>query len=257
MHPPQVRASVHELVDAGHNDCYIARALEIPRSTVRDMRRYRHAPRRRGGGTGTTTEVCPGCWLPAKLIRFTAEDYAELLGLYLGDGCISHSARTDRLRIALDAKYPDIIRDTKGLLERSFPENPVGLVEAPGGTMFYVSVYSSHLVCLFPQHGTGKKHERRIVLKPWQQRLVQLAPWSFLRGCIRSDGCVFVNRTGPYEYLSYDFTNASTDIVDLFTTACELVGVGYRVTCWRRMWRVRINRRKSVALMLKNVGVKS
>ena len=75
--------------------------------------------------------------------------------------------------------------------------------------MVVLWAYSSHLTCLFPQHGAGKKHERPIALEPWQQELVAAAPWAFLRGCIRSDGSVFVNRTGRYEYLSYDFCNLS------------------------------------------------
>ena len=257
MHSPQVRASVLELVDAGHNDCQIAHATGIPRSTARDMRIYREKPRRRGNRRSALTETCPRCWARAKPIRFTGADYVELLGLYLGDGCISESARTARLRIACDAKYPDIIGDAKALLVRAFPENPVGLVEAHNGTMFFVSVYSSHLGCLFPQHGEGKKHERRILLEGWQSCLVDRAPWSLLRGFIRSDGCVFINRTGPYEYLSYDFASKSKDIVDLFTRACELVRVEHRVTCWRESWRVRINRRGSVQLMLANIGLKS
>ena len=35
-----------------------------------------------------------------------------------------------------------------------------------------VSAYSKHWPCLFPQHGPGKKHERKIELTPWQQELV-------------------------------------------------------------------------------------
>jgi hypothetical protein len=69
---------------------------------------------------------------------------------------------------------------------------------------------------------------------------------------IRSDGCVFVNRTGPYEYVSYDFTNHSADILRLFSIACDIVGVEYRAYGKR----VRIYRRESVALMLQHVGLK-
>ena len=257
MHSPDVRARVLRLVDVGHNDCHVARATGIPRSTVRDIRTYRDEPRRGSTVRGAFTQTCPRCWTRAKPIRFTAKDYVELLGLYLGDGCISASARTARLRLACDAKYPEIIADAKALLERAFPENPVGLVEVHNGTMFFVSVYSSHLGCLFPQHGEGKKHERRILLESWQSRLVERTPWSLLRGLVRSDGCAFINRTGRYEYLSYDFTNKSKDIADLFTMACDLVRVEYRMTCWRESWRVRINRRRNVQLMLANVGVKS
>jgi hypothetical protein len=105
---------------------------------------------------------------------------------------------------------------------------------------------------LFPQHGAGKKHERPIVLEPWQIDIVEAAPWAFLRGCIRSDGCVFVNRTGRYAYLSYDFCNLSRDIRELFARTCRLVGVECRV--YER--RVRVYRRANVALLAEHVGTK-
>lgn len=40
--------------------------------------------------------------------------------------------------------------------------------------------------------------EGAIKLEEWQHELLTTAPWAFLRGCIRSDGCVFINRTGRY-----------------------------------------------------------
>jgi hypothetical protein len=64
------------------------------------------------------------------------------------------------------------------------------------------------------------KHERDIVLEGWQTAIVEASPWTFLRGLIRSDGCVFVNRTGRYEYVSYEFSNRSAQIRDLFMDAC-------------------------------------
>jgi hypothetical protein len=249
MHPPHVRAEALALVDQGFNDCEVARRTGIARSTVRDWRRPPYQRK-------SSPPICPRCWRGTKPIRFTEEDYAELLGLYLGDGYISEGLRTARLRIFLDAKYPGIIRETKALLERSLPRNPVGIVEAQAGAVSVVSVYSSHLRCLFPQDGTGKKHERRIRLEGWQQDALERAPWGFLRGCIRTDGCVFVNRTGRHEYLTYHFCNRSRDIIDLFTMSCSLVGVEHRVTYWKGSWNVRINRRKSVELMLAEVGMK-
>jgi hypothetical protein len=124
-------------------------------------------------------------------------------------------------------------------------------------------VYNRHLPCVFPQHGPGKKHERRIVLETWQRNHVESAPWPFIRGCIRTDGCAFVNRTDihrpkPYEYLSYEFSNMSRDIVDLFVEACDRVGVFTRLTRNSSgRWSVRINRRESVALMMGRVGLKT
>jgi hypothetical protein len=95
-----------------------------------------------------------------------------------------------------------------------------------------------------------------MLLEPWQRALVDRAPWALVRGLIWSDGCAFINRTGPYEYLSYDFSNYSRDIVDLFVEACSQVGVVTRVNLHERRWNVRINQRASVALMRKHVGLK-
>jgi hypothetical protein len=208
-------------------------------------------------------ELCPRCWRPSRSIRFEPADYAELLGLYLGDGCISDGPRTKRLRIALDAKYPVIIEEARQLLERCFTGNGVGVQQVPTYNHVYLSAYSKHLPCLFPQHGPGKKHERRIVLEEWQKELVDKAPWAFLRGCVRSDGCVFINGTDvhrpqPYEYLSYEFSNLSEDIARLFVETSETLGLLPRINCDRRgRWAVRINRRASVALMLEHVGLKT
>lgn len=168
-------------------------------------------------------------------MEFTPEDYCELLGLYLGDGCLSEHARAVRLRITLDLKYPLIIRETKALIQRCLPANRVDIDrKGTTGNCVNVSSYSLYWPCALPQHGRGKKHERRIALEPWQSRLLEQAPWAFLRGCIRSDGSCFINRTDvhrsqPYEYLSYDFSNMSTDIVELFVEACTVVDVYTRL----------------------------
>jgi intein/homing endonuclease len=95
------------------------------------------------------------------------------------------------------------------------------------------------------------KYQRDIVLEHWQTEIVERDPWKFLRGLIRSDGCVFVNRTGRYAYLSYEFSNRSPQIRELFMDACDLVEVEYRP--YRRY--VRIYRRESVALMQEHVGL--
>ena len=118
--------------------------------------------------------------------------------------------------------------------------------------MVVLWLYSGHLTCLFPQHGAGKKHERRIALEPWQQQLLAQSPWRFLRGCIRSDGCVFVNRTGRYEYLSYDFVNLSPHILDLFERTCLEVGLQPR----RYAKHIRLNRRADIARLVEHVGLK-
>ena len=250
MHPPETKREALALIAAGHNDCEVSRRLGIPRGTIRDWRRPTYVPK-------GTRELCPRCWHPARPMRFTPGDYSELLGLYLGDGCISEGPRTQHLRITLDAKYPGIIASADALLSRCLVANRVGRVLAPG--CVHLSVHSKHLSCLFPQHGPGPKHLRTIQLESWQVELLEQEPWAFLRGCINSDGCCFVNRTGRYEYLSYDFSNMSADIVRLFSFACDLVKVKYRIAHGngRGLWDVRINRRASVAAMFEHVGRKA
>jgi transposase-like protein len=260
MHPPYVRAKALALVEQGHNDCEVSRRLGVPRRTILDWRRPTYVPRE----PAIPRETCPRCWRAAKPMRFTPEDYAELLGFYLGDGWISDLARTQRLRIALDTKYPKIVASAKSLLTRCFPHNPVAIVPYHDGACVSVSIYCSHLGCLLPQHGPGKKHERPIKLEPWQHRIVEAEPWGFIRACIWTDGCAFINRTDvhrpePYEYLSYHFSNKSEDIAGLLGSACELAGIhDYRLTFDRRraLWNLRINRRGSVGLMLEHVGLK-
>jgi hypothetical protein len=242
MHPAATRKAALDLMAQGLNDVEVAARVGVPRRTVRD---WRHGQ--------TPRADCPRCWRRTRRVVFTPDDYAELLGLYLGDGHISVLPRTVRLRLMLDAKYPRIVNETEALLRRCFPENRVCRLLGHEGRMIVLLVYNGHLGCLFPQHGPGKKHERPIRLEPWQRSLVEAAPWAFLRGCIRSDGCCFVNRTGRYEYLSYGFANLSEDIRDLFVDVCRLAGLDVRPG--RK--NIRINRRASVAQLVEHVGRKS
>jgi hypothetical protein len=244
MYLPAIRDQALALVAAGVNDCEISRRLGVARTTVRDW----HAP----GYAGRARPICPRCWERGRAMAFPANDYAELLALYLGDGCISRLDRTYSLRISMDANHPSVLAQVRELLSRCFLDNCLTEVSVEGTANVVLCVYSRHMPCLFPQHGPGKKHERSIALEPWQSQVVDRAPWAFLRGCINSDGCCFINRTGSYEYLSYDFYNHSADILDLFAGACERVGVEYR----RYERRVRIYRRQSVELLRTNVGIK-
>jgi hypothetical protein len=247
VHGPEIREAARALIEQGVNDCEVARRLGIARTTVRDWRRPRYVP-----DNGRAAQPCPRCWRTSGPITASADDYAELLGLYLGDGHITQMARTQRLRIFLDASYPTIVDEAEALLRRVFPNNRVCRQTRHAGTMVVLLLYHGHLACLLPQHGAGKKHQRRLAPEPWQSALVAASPWRFLRGCIRSDGCVFINRTGPYEYLSYDFTNLSSELLELFASTAELVGLHPR----RYAKRVRLYRREDVRRLAVEVGTK-
>lgn len=221
----------------------------VARTTVRDMRR---------AGRWETGSLCPRCWRRARPMSFSAADYAQLLGLYLGDGHISRVGRTERLRLFLDSKYPMVVADVRELLVRCFSGNRPGAQFVHEGRMTVLSVYSCHVPCLFPQHGAGLKHNRAIALEAWQEAIIEQEPWQLLRGLIWSDGCSFVNRTGPYEYLTCAFSNRSAGIAGIFTDACDGAGIGYRcnLNIRKDLWEIRINRRESVAALREHVGVK-
>ncbi len=137
------------------------------------------------------------------------------------------------------------------------PANAVLVQERSKGRVNEVSAYSTHWHCLFPQHGTGMKHQRRIVLDPWQRRICDRYPHRILRGLIHSDGCRALNRIrGPgktYVYPRYQFSNRSDDIRAIFCDYCDRVGVE-----WRRMnrWTISVARRDSVARMDRFIGPK-
>jgi hypothetical protein len=181
--------------------------------------------------------------------------YPYLLGLYLGDGMLSMARRNVwRLRISLDAKYPVIIERAKAAIAE-ITDRKAGGIARPG----CVEVYSDwkHWRCLFPQHGPGPKHQRRISLAGWQWRLVALYPDEFLAGLIHSDGCRCTNRvkgrTKNYEYARYFFSNRSAEIQAMFAAACILVGVQYRQDGAQNL---SVARRESVAILDRLVGPK-
>ncbi|MGH9216321.1 MAG: transcriptional regulator, partial [Acidimicrobiales bacterium] len=151
--------------------------------------------------------------------------YAYLLGLYLGDGCLTGNEKdVYRLRIVLDVRYPSIIAECAAAMAQVLP-NKVGMINNPGCVA--VNAYSKHWPCLFPQHGPGPKHLRPIVLRQWQDEIaLDRHPELFLRGLIHSDGYRGINRIkGRYAYPRYLFDNRSDDIRALFLDGCRRVGV--------------------------------
>jgi hypothetical protein len=222
----------------------IARTTGIPRSTIR----YWLA---QGPGYAERTEHrCDPC---AHITAMPAGPYAYLLGLYLGDGCLSEMHRgVYRLRITLDKKYPGIIDECCRAMALVLP-NKVGKIDRPG--CFEVYSDSKHWSCLFPKHGRGPKHQRPIVLSPWQHEIaMRQFPYLLLRGLIQSDGWRGTNRiAGRYEYPRYLFSNRSADIRALFKEACWRMDIESRQS---GQWQVAVSRRHDVARMDIIVGEK-
>jgi hypothetical protein len=178
-----------------------------------------------------------------------------LLGIYLGDGHISELVRTFRLRVFMDSRYPQIIGEVARSMKAILPSHRVDVRRVRPHNLVVISVYSNQLPILFPQHGPGRKHERPIVLAEWQQEIFEEYTELFLRGLIQSDGCRVMNKVwgGKYVYPRYFFTQESVDIMDLFTDACDHLGIQWAFT---KRNTVSIARAASVARLDEFVGPK-
>jgi hypothetical protein len=205
MRPDSQFQVVAWLIEAGLNDCAISRATAIPRATVRD---WRHQGAIRPQARCVSRISCPIC----SDVDLDGWWYAYLLGLYLGDGTISRArSGVFVLRIVLDKRYRAIIDECIAAIRavrlhrwRVATVNRIGCIE--------VCASWKHWPCLFPQHGPGLKHLRRIELASWQLRITNKHPDRLLRGLIHSDGCRFMNHVNGKDYPRYMFTNHSADI---------------------------------------------
>jgi hypothetical protein len=182
--------------------------------------------------------------------------YAYVLGVYLGDGTVSEGHSTS-LRISCDPVYPGLIDEMAEAIGQLRGRRPHTAFLRTSRCVVITS-YWKKWPCLLPQHGRGKKHERPIVLTHWQRELVERDPSGFIRGLIQTDGWRGVNKVHvkgkDYEYPRYQFSNRSDDIRQLFTDACDLMGIEWRP--WGR-WHISVARRESVAKLDEFVGLKA
>ena len=251
MRPVNQRRVVRLLADAGLPAAQIALIGDIPRSTVRGWLAEAKEPK---------APSCPRCGHPPHALDSLPEwDYSYLLGFYLGDGMISRSRRgVFRLRIVTDSRYPGIAAECAVAMTAVMPRSRVHVEKLPYNAV-EVHAYSKAWPCLFPQHGPGPKHMRRIRLAKWQQGIVARRPEQFIRGLIHSDGCRILNwahseRYGRYEYPRYFFSQVSDDIRRLFCVALQRLGIEYTLPRWNT---VSIARADSVRLLDQFVGPKA
>lgn len=246
MLSPEQVSRVRRLAAEGLNQSEIARATGISRSTVRAWLRGETPDFDRGRAK---CMVCIG-----EVDRLPRNEYVYLLGVYLGDGTLSeHPRGVYRLRIACADTYPGLIVECEAAM-RAVLDSKIGRVEAIG--CVHVYAYSKHWPCLFPQHGPGMKHTRKIELADWQQQLVSEDPRPLIRGLIHSDGCRVLNRavgTKYPPYPRYHFSNMSGDIRRIFGEACDAIGVQWR---HNNATTISIARRASVAILDSFIGPK-
>ena len=206
--------------------------------------------------------VCPRC-APSPNLPEPREDYAYLLGLYLGDGCISRASTRDKdvwkLRIACADAWPGLRQECEQAMSAVRPASKVRTQQQVGCTE--VVSCSRHWPCLIPQHGPGRKPTRRIELQSWQRAIVTENAGRFDRGLFHSDGYRGINRVQAhltdgdrwYEYPRYLFTNESGDILRLCGETLDQLGVAWRFS---RRNAISVARREAVARLDEFVGPK-
>jgi hypothetical protein len=251
MHDRRAMDNVRKLLAEGVDDYWAARLTGVPATTIRRWRRGDTA------AFGPPPTVVEHPWRPAD-----AFSYAYLLGMYLGDGCVSPVRGSALLRVALDAAYPEVIDECSGATLLVMPSRPAHVYRHRRDRVVHIQSSSRHWLDAFPQHGPGRKHQRKIELEPWQREVVDRFPRQFLRGLIHSDGCRTINRfrtklpsgrVAQYEYARYFFSNLSPDIRALFCAYCERLGIRWTLSNPRN---VSVSHRASVALLDEFVGPK-
>jgi hypothetical protein len=225
--------------------------------SVAAIRHWRSGRRRASpGGFAVKANACPRCH--GRPLDDSA--YAYLLGLYLGDGHIARGRRDVYvLAIACSDDWPGLMDAAQQALSAVMPTSSVCRVRQRGCTM--VKSYSKHWSCLFPQHGPGRKHLRKIELREWQEIIVRKFPGEFAKGLFHSDGWRGVNRVRRtladgdqwYEYPRYVFGNESGDILRLCGQALDRLEVEWRFS---RRNSISVARREAVARLDEFVGPK-
>ncbi|WP_119732004.1 helix-turn-helix domain-containing protein [Thermomonospora amylolytica] len=257
MYDTATRRAVLRLVHDGLTASEISRRTGVSRATVKEWRDDPAKALRSG-----TRATCPRCDALPSLPEPHA-DYAYLLGLYLGDGCISPAGDPAKavwaLRIMCANAWPGLINECEQAMRAIRPGNKVNRVACSGCTE--VKSTSRHWPCLLPQHGPGEKHLRTIRLMSWQEEIVNECTERFVRGLLHSDGCRITNRVRRplpsgerwYEYPRYLFVNESRDIFELFGAALDRLGVAWR---YSKPNTISIAKRDAVARLDEFVGPK-
>jgi len=165
--------------------------------------------------------------------------------------------------IVCDAAYPRLIDQCRSAIIQTSLRRHVGIRPHREFRCVRIECCWQGWFEALPQHGRGRKHERPIVLEPWQEQIVEAHPWQFLRGLLHSDGCRTVNRfktklpsgrVKEYEYPRWFFSNLSPDIRFLFALTCEQLGLRWTQSNHRN---ISISHRDSVALLDEHIGPKA
>jgi hypothetical protein len=188
-------------------------------------------------------------------ISLNKKEYSFILGLYLGDGCITQNGRNDssyKLRIAQDNKYPKSIHDIKNKLSNFFVKE-AKLVDVKG--CCHITIYDKYLPIYFPQHSKGFKHDRKINLNQFQLENIDHA--ELMSGLWLADGSRYFANHGKYKYERFNFTNKSLDIIELFESCLNKFEIKYSKRVKPdKIWIIEIQNKENVNKIKNIVGIK-
>jgi hypothetical protein len=153
----------------------------------------------------------------------------------------------------MDGLYPGIIEECSSAMEALMPGQRAHQLPYQRSRCVEISMYSKHWPCLFPQHGPGRKHERRIWLAPWQELLVWAEVESLLRGLIHSDGCRVVANDRGVRSARYQFSNRSEDIKQIFSASLDRLDIPWTRPSERQ---IAVYRKAAVARLDQFIGPK-
>jgi len=154
------------------------------------------------------------------------QSYSYILGFYLGDGCLGHTKKSSRSKtfmITNQASFLNMNKLITDSLQTIFPNKKVKHYYRKNSDCVNIMVNAISLEELFP-HGKGTKHTRKIELKEWQEEICKQYPKELIKGLIESDGCRF-KPVKKYDYIVYQFTNASKDIHSILQKFCDLLQI--------------------------------
>jgi len=236
-----------KLSDAGLVDRDNAEIFGVAVNTIR---RWRHVYQRLGlpRAPYDPSRLCPRC---GDRDLLDEQAYAHLLGWYLGDGSLALLRRgVYVLQVDTDNAYPGLMDEIEQSMRRVKPGGSVHRTARKGCKA--IKMQWKHWPCVFPQHGPGRKHNRKIALEDWQQEIVDRQSGPLLRGLFHSDGSRFVNRVHAvtlagrqeYEYIRYYF--AISLVTSLKSVVLPWIAWGFAgdtrdLTTWpcpaKRRWR--------------------
>lgn len=180
----------------------------------------------------------PNCRIPINYPKLNkSNDLAELIGVVLGDGCITREQIGITLNSIKDADYSYYLID---LIAKCLSYSP-SISKRKNANAIVIRLTGMILVRRFVELGLhiGNKVRQQVSVPRW---ICQNPSYSLscLRGLMDTDGGVFVHKykvnDHEYSYLKICFTNKSQPLRDFVTNVLRHLGLKAIQYSDRRVW---------------------